>query len=143
MSDHSKRFVIDASVGIKLFVNEPLSDAAHALFGKLSDDPVVEFYVPDLFYVECANILLKYTRRIGLPFEDAQAGLSDLKLLALKSIPTADLVKEALILAHQKNLSAYDACYIVLAQEMNGVLVTADQRLVEVVECAVWLGDFA
>lgn len=143
MSGERQRFVVDASVGIKLFIDEPLSDAAHAFFAQLTADTPVEFYVPDLFYIECANVLLKYVRRFGLPFEDAQADLADLKALAIKSTPTAAVFTEALNFAHQNNLTAYDACYAVLAQEVGGRLVTADQRLAQVVEGALWLGDFA
>lgn len=51
--------VVDASVGIKLFLVEPLSDEAHALFAHLTDDPPARLYVPELFFIECANILLK------------------------------------------------------------------------------------
>ena len=88
MSEKRNRFVIDASVGIKLFVNEPFSDQAHALFGKLTDDPPAEFYIPDLFYIECANILLKYMRRFGRSLKDSKADLADLSTLALKPVST-------------------------------------------------------
>jgi predicted nucleic acid-binding protein len=49
--------VVDASVGIKLFLKEPLSERADILFSRLVDDPPARFYVPDLFFVECANVL--------------------------------------------------------------------------------------
>lgn len=143
MSDDRLRFVVDASVGIKLFVNEPLSDQAHALFARLTEDPPAEFYVPDLFYIECANILLKYVRRFGRPLEDAQADLADLNRLALKSVSTADLMEDALSLAARTNLTAYDACYAVLAQKLNDPLITTDEPMAQAVDWAVWLGDFA
>jgi len=44
--------VVDASVGIKLLLVEPLSDAAHAHFSGLAADPPAQLYVPDLFYIE-------------------------------------------------------------------------------------------
>jgi predicted nucleic acid-binding protein len=61
MSSERLRYVVDASVGIKLFIDEPLSDIAHALFEKLTEDPPVELFVPDLFYIECTNILVKWS----------------------------------------------------------------------------------
>ncbi len=142
MSEESLRFVVDASVGIKLFVDEPLSDQAHALFTKLTDELPAEFYVPDLFYIECANILLKYMRRFGRSLTDSQADLVDLIALALRPVSTADLMEGALMLASQKNLTAYDACYAVLAQQLNVPLITADEPMVKSVEWAIWLGDF-
>lgn len=141
MSNERLRCVVDASVGIKLFVDEPLSDQAHALFVKLTEDPPAELYVPDLFYIECTNILLKYMRRFGRSLEDSQADLADLNLLAMKSTPTADLMEDALLLASQKNLTAYDACYAVLAQRLDIPLITADEPMVKAIEWAIWLDD--
>jgi len=142
MSNERLRCVVDASVGIKLFVDEPLSDQTHAIFAKLTEDPPAELYVPDLFYIECANILLKYIRRFGRSLDDSRADLADLALLALKSTTTADLMEDALMLALRKNLTAYDACYAVLAHRLDLPLITADELMAKSVEWAVWLGDF-
>jgi predicted nucleic acid-binding protein len=141
MSNERLRFVVDASVGIKLFVDEPLSTEAHALFVKLTDDPPAEFFIPDLFYIECTNILLKYMRRFGRSLENSRADLADLNLLALKSTSTSLLMEAALDLANDKSLTAYDACYVVLAEQMDIPLITADVAVVKVIEWAIWLGD--
>lgn len=143
MSEDSVRWVVDASVGIKLFVEEEFSDQVYAFFAQLAEDPPAEFYVPDLFYIECANILLKYTRRFGRPLENSQGDLADLKALALKTTSTAGLIEDALLLANDKNLSAYDACYAVLAQKLEIQLITADAQLARAVDWAVWIGDLS
>ncbi len=142
MSNDRLRFVVDASVGIKLFVIEELSEQAQLLFTKLIDDPPAELYVPDLFYIECTNILLKYLRRFKRPLEDSLADLADMNKLVLKAVSTADLMEAALLLASQKNLTASDACYAVLARQLNIPLITADKPMIKAVEWAVWLGDF-
>jgi predicted nucleic acid-binding protein len=141
MTGKRLRFVVDASVGIKLFVEEQLSERALAIFSHLAADPPAELYVPDLFYIECANILLKYTRRFGRSLEDSKADLADLSRLALRSTSTADLMEKALLLASEKDLSAYDACYAVLAEQLEIPLVTADQPLARKIETAIFLGD--
>ena len=141
MSDSPLRYVVDASVGINLFVEEEFSEHAHTLFSHLTADPPAEFFVPDLFYIECANILLKYTRRFGRLIEDSQADIADLKLFSLKSTSTAELMEDALLLASTKNLTAYDACYAVLAQDLGIPLITADEQLSEAVESAIFIGD--
>jgi predicted nucleic acid-binding protein len=64
--------VVDASVGIKLVIIEALSKQAHALFVHLARDPAARFYVPDLFDIECANVLWKQIQRSGYPLADAQ-----------------------------------------------------------------------
>jgi len=142
MSDSPLRFVVDASVGIKLFVDEQFSEQAHALFSHLAAEPPAELYVPDLFYMECTNILLKYTRRFGRSLDDSQADLADLNRLALKSTPTADLMEEALSLGSEKNLTAYDACYAVLAGQLDIPMITADKSLALAIESAIFIGDF-
>src|SRR3972149_10618105 len=103
MSDSPLRYVVDASVGIKLFVDEQFSEQAHALFSHLAAEPPAELYVPDLFYMECTNILLKYMRRFGRSLDDSQADLADLNRLALKSTPTAALVEASLSLVRAQN----------------------------------------
>jgi predicted nucleic acid-binding protein len=133
--------VVDASVGIKLFVEEPLSEQAHSLFDRLASDPHADLHIPDLFYIECTNILWKYTRRFDRPLEDSLSDLIDLGHLALHVTSTADLMEEALSLAAQTGLTAYDACYAVLARRLNLPLVTADKKLSQVISWAVWLGD--
>jgi predicted nucleic acid-binding protein len=141
MTESRLRYVVDASVGIKLFVDEEFSERAHALFSHLAADPSAELFVPDLFYIECANILLKYTRRFGRSLEDSQSDLVDLSRLRLISTSTAELMEKALLLASELNLSAYDACYAVLAEQLGIPLVTADKPLARSLESAVFLGD--
>ena len=141
MTQSPMRYVVDASVGIKLFVEEEFSEQAHALFSHLVADPSAELYIPDLFYIECTNILLKYTRRFGRSHEDSQADLADLGRLALRITSTADLMERSLSLAKKLDLSAYEACYAVLAQQLEIPLVTADPPLAGKLNSAVFLGD--
>jgi predicted nucleic acid-binding protein len=140
MRDAPLRLIVDASVGIKLFVDEEYSDKVHGLFAKLAGDVPAILYVPDLFYIECTNILLKYTRRFGRSLEDSRADLVDLGRLALRVVPTAKLMEDALLLAAERNVTAYDACYAVLASRLGLPLVTADGPLIKAVE-ALWIGD--
>ena len=142
MSDVILRCVLDASVGIKLFIEEEFSDKVQRLFARLAEDPQTEIHVPDLFYIECANILLKYTRRYKRPIEDSLADLEDLNGLALQSTSTAELIEEALSLANENNLTAYDTCYAVLAQKLELPFITADAPLAKAINWAIWIGDF-
>ena len=135
------RCVLDASVGIKLFIEEEFSDKVHRIFTKLAEDPQAEIHVPDLFYIECANILLKYTRGFERPLEDSLADIRDLGKLDLKITSTAELIEDALKLAKKKNLTAYDACYAVLAQKLSLPLITADAPLSDAIDWAIWIGD--
>ena len=142
MSDALLRYVVDASVGIKLFVEEEFSEQAHALFSYLAADPPAELYIPDLFYIECTNILLKYTRRFGRSLEDSQSDVADIKLLSLKPTSTAELMEDALLLATDNRLTAYDACYAVLSQKLEVPLITADEQLAKAIKSSIFLKDF-
>lgn len=128
------RCVIDASVCIKLFVEEELSAEADRLFSHLAADPQTRFYVPTLFYAECGNIFWKYVRQGECTKAAAAASLSRLMALALERIDVALLVPEALPLAVAHNITVYDACYVALARHCQAPLVTADDRLAKKVQ---------
>ncbi len=123
--------VLDASVGIKLFLVEPLSDRADALFGHLNDALPARFYVPDLFFIECTNILWKYVRRFGYLPEAAQQDVVELTQLPLQVVATAALCGPALSLALDYGITAYDASYVVLADRLALPLVTTDELLIQ------------
>lgn len=137
--------VLDASVGIKLFIAEPLSEEAHRLFDLLTAEPPAQFFVPDLFYIECTNILWKYVKRLGMAPEDARVMVEQLGQLLLQATPTQLLIGDALEIALAHDLTAYDAVYVALAQKLGVPLVTADQPLVRSLagsdHMAHWLGD--
>ncbi|TET54634.1 MAG: PIN domain-containing protein [Anaerolineales bacterium] len=122
--------VVDASVGIKLFLIEPLSEQADSLFGHLTDDPPSRLYVPDLFFVECANILWKYVRRHGFPEDAARQAVADLRRLSLRSVSTRMLCEAALALSVAHESTAYDSAYVALAAQLSLPLVTADEAMV-------------
>lgn len=122
--------VIDASVGIKLFVREQGTDIAEIVFSGLTEEPPIQLYVPDLFYVECANILWKYVRRFNYASDVAQSDLSDLMQLNLDTVATENLLIVALGMAVEYSLSVYDACYVALASLLELPLLTADERLI-------------
>ena len=89
--------VVDASVGIKLFLDEPLSERADALFDHLADEAPARFFVPDLFFIECANILWKYVQYHGYPREDAQQDVIDRARRVVIVDPTAGKAHEGAI----------------------------------------------
>jgi len=123
--------VIDASVGAKLFVLEPGTEQADRLFSLLAADPAANFFVPDLFYIECTNIFWKYVRRFGYAVDNARQDVADLLALNLHPIPTAELAAEALELALELDSSVYDACYTALAHRLDLPLLTADETLAQ------------
>ena len=139
--------VVDASVVAKLFVPEPLSDRAQALLDRAMADPLTSLLVPALLYVECANVLWKYVRRLDYPTNRAIQDMASLLKLPLEVRPTTELAEDAIDIAIGFDITAYDACYVALAKRLGVPLVTADERLVRKFagkEIDVrWLGDVA
>lgn len=137
---------VDASVAVKLYLAEPLAAEAVALFGQLANN-TTRFHVPDLFYIECANIFWKYARRGAYAPARMAADFSALQTLPLQRVPTYDLAADALRLALARDITAYDACYAVLAQRLGMPLITADQRLEQKLAGSgigvVWLSNWA
>ena len=139
--------VVDASVAIKLFVEEEHAAKADRLFQGLAETPPSRLFVHDLFYFECANILWKYVWRYGLAPEEARRHIADLRLLPLQVAPASSLLEACLALAIETNVTAYDASYAVLARSLQAPLVTADERLTRKLAGSgievLWLGDFS
>ena len=90
-----------------------------------------KIFVPDLFYIECTNVFLKYVRANMYTAAEVQADLTTLKNLQLQVVSTANLMDDAVNIALNYNISAYDACYVALSQQNNAILLTLDKKLVK------------
>ena len=139
--------VVDASAAVKLFIADPLSAKALALVGLLRLTPPAILHVPGLFFAECANVLWKCTRFQGYARAHACTDIQELRTLAWRVTATRELCARALGLSIECEISAYDACYVALAERETAPLITADQRLVRKLAgtqpAVQWLGDFS
>jgi predicted nucleic acid-binding protein len=137
--------VVDANVGIKLFVAEELSEKAEALFRGLSADPPARLHVPDFFYLECSNILWKYVQHFSYSEGDARRNLPLLQALDLIKIATYPLLEASMDLALRQRITLYDACYAAVAQSLSIPLITDDRALIRRLGGSgievLWLGD--
>ncbi len=117
--------VVDASVVIKWHVAEVHSDAALRLLG----DDVPALHVPDLVFPEVGNILWKKVRRGDLTEEQAR-GIARLVTVAPVSVhPSSPLLEAALEIATRTGRTVYDSLYVALAVQIDGRVVTADEKL--------------
>jgi predicted nucleic acid-binding protein len=122
-------FVVDASVGVKLFLDETGSDEAERLFSLLGRDPPHVIAVPDLFFIECANVFRSRVHRRLMSAEQAREAFTILRTLPLQTVSSSEITLAALDLALAHGLSVYDGTYAALAERLGVPLVTADGRL--------------
>ncbi|MFN6484414.1 MULTISPECIES: type II toxin-antitoxin system VapC family toxin [unclassified Nostoc] len=125
------RCVVDTSVCIKYFISDPLTPKVNQLFDHLAN-PQTEMFVPDLFYIECANALWKYVRARMYTGAEVQADLATLKAFPLRVVSTADLMADAVAIALNYRISAYDGSYVALSQQVCAML-TLDGKLVKAI----------
>jgi predicted nucleic acid-binding protein len=123
--------VVDASVMVALYVEEPLSAPARAalLHAREVDD---QLHAPDLLFVECANAFWKRVNRGELDRASAMTAISAISTLAELEVHPLDrqLVPAALSLAVGHSLTAYDATYAALAVQIGGTVISGDGRFV-------------
>ncbi len=138
------RFVVDASVAVKLLVDEPDSDSARELAASGE-----ELHAPRLMVSEVANALWRKARVGEMERADAGAALAWMTDMPLRwnddETVSADAVRLALSLDHP----VYDCMYLALAHRIGATVVTADRRFVAAVaptehgETVVTLADYA
>ena len=126
-----KFFVVDPSVALKWYIPEDFSNLA-IMFLKKLEDPDVKFYAPTLFKLEFSNAIRKYLIRKLISWDMAREILEEVKRLPITYVEiTWERVERAFLYAVKRNLTLYDALYIIIAEEVGGKLITADKRLLK------------
>lgn len=124
------RCVLDTSVCIKHFIPDPLSPKVDKLLSHVTNVKN-KFFVPDLFYIECTNTFWKYIRAGLYDAVDLSKDLATLKSLQLQTVSTVVLIEDAINISLIHNISAYDASYVALSQQVGATLLTLDKKLVK------------
>ena len=85
--------------------------------------------VPDFFWAEVANTIWKAVRRGRLEPPDGQLAIAELLVLAIPTLGSRELLREAHTIAAGSGCAVYDCIYVSLAIETGRELMMADQRL--------------
>jgi predicted nucleic acid-binding protein len=126
-----KRIVLDASVAAKWLVplpTEPYREEAVKLL-RAYNDGKFDIVVPDLFWVEIANFLWKAARSGRCTPVEASASLAAVIEYNFQSVPTISLLRGAFDIAALHDQTIYDCLYVVLAEQTEAELITADEKL--------------
>ena len=120
--------IVDASVVAKRLVLETDTDKAKALFADW-EQGALDILAPAILPAEIANMLWKRTRRALLSTAVAETLFRNFNAFHIPVWPTDDLLEPALALALRNGHSAYDGLYVALAIKTGWNLITADERL--------------
>jgi predicted nucleic acid-binding protein len=89
--------------------------------------PRQTLHAPHLLDVEVAQVIRRYVAAGEIDQERGRAALADLADVPLRRYPHDFLLSRVWEL--RKNLTAYDAVYVALAEVLDAPLLTRDQRL--------------
>ena len=139
-----KRFVLDASVLVKLFFEEPHSQLADKCFSQAE-----ERLAPDLIWAEASNVIWKRCRRGDVSKEQASGIAAQLLAMPLATRASTGLIPEAMEIAIQFDRTVYDGLYVALAMKADCPLLSGDQRLVNALRNTplakhiLWIGSYS
>jgi len=125
--EEEKVLVLDATVAVKWFTNEPLRDKALLIRDKYVKG-LVDLIAPGLLFYEVANAL-RYNPRFGV--EEVKNALKALEKLGISLYDFEGQLRDTSIeLAYRFGITVYDAAYVALAVIQDAVLYTADKEVV-------------
>ena len=139
--------VIDASVLIKFYVPESLSDRAGRLLANVEKKDI-ELLAPDLIYPEAGNILWKKQRLKELTRSELEEITDAILSLPLKIEALKSLLPLAVDIAIAYGIAVYSAIYVGLTKVYETTLVTADRKLLDLLaktdlkDSVIWLGSY-
>ena len=115
--------VLDASALVELILDTP---TGQAIAGRIAD-PSEGLHVPHLVDIEVVQALRRYVREGEIDVDTAATALDDLRALDLQRHAHEPLLERVWEL--RKNLTAYDAVYVALAEVLDSIVLTCDRRL--------------
>lgn len=120
--------VLDSSVVIKWFrEHEALREQA-LIVRRAYLEGQLKVFVPDLLFYEIANVL-RY--KSDLSEEQVLVAVQTLFDMRLEQVSmTPRLLARAIEIAYECDVTVYDAIFVVSAESVNAVLLTADEGLV-------------
>lgn len=132
------KVVVDASAVAKWYIAEDESKEMRLLRGEILEGRV-EAHVPNLIFVELAN-LLRYA--IGLSSDDVINGVRAAMSIGLVVHSFEEVLEKAVEIAFRKDLTIYDSVYAALAEILDATLITYDDELLEKIKRSAKAGDF-
>jgi predicted nucleic acid-binding protein len=115
--------VADASAVVEVLLNTP---SGIKIRGHLAAEETI--HAPHLLDLEVLQVLRRYARTSTINALRVGEALQDYADLRIRRYPHHFLASRIWELRH--NFTAYDACYIALAEVLDALLITRDRALV-------------
>ena len=115
--------VLDASAAVDWFLQTPAGLRIERRIYSRNES----LHAPHLLDLEVAQVLRRLVRENAVSAHRAGQAIQDLLELRLTRYPHFVLLPRIWQLRH--NLTAYDAAYVALAEELDAVLISRDSRL--------------
>ena len=119
-------WVLDASVAVRWFLEDESNENAERVLDRLAHEPG-RFAVPELFCFETFSVL---ERLHPTPLKAFVEGVAPILQGGLLRYPMTESLARRADSFVSKGLTGYDACYVALAEELEGVWLTYDKRAV-------------
>ena len=116
------RYVVDASVALRWYIEEEASAPAAAVHQRIVEVPA-EFAVPELFAYEVFSVLFRIHPR---PLKTYEAGILPVLSCGMLRYPITDAVARRAVRFVESGLTGYDAVYAAVAEELGAVWLTFD-----------------
>lgn len=137
--------VIDASVVIKLYIPEILSDKSEEVMSRVADGKLM-LWAPDLLYPETGNILWRKQRLHELTLAEVEEIVDAITYLPIRIEQSRPVMPLAVTIAMHSGITVYDAMYVAVARIYETRMITADRKLVDALaktefkQYVQWLG---
>jgi len=136
---------VDASLVVKIVVEEPYSSHARALWRTWQSE-AWKITAPPLLRYELTSVLRKHVTRGFRTVEESRQALERAMALDIQYLEPPNFHRQALDMADRCGRPvAYDAHYLALAEYLACEFWTADERLVNAVRGMLpwvkWLGE--
>jgi predicted nucleic acid-binding protein len=137
--------VIDASVVIKVYIPEILSDKAEEVMSRVAVGDLI-LLAPDLLYPEIGNILWRKQRLHELTPAEVEEIVDAITYLPIRIEQSRPVMPLAVSIAMHSGITVYDAMYVAVARIYETRMITADRKLVDALaktefkQYVQWLG---
>lgn len=118
------RYILDASVAVRWYVKETEHPNANLILKKLISEPEI-FAVPELFTYEILSVLYRIHPEAKLIFKE---NINHILHSGILRYPMTKNIYSRADRFIQTGLTGYDAVYVALAEELEGIWLTFDAK---------------